>query len=120
MALRHWLAGLAVVVGLGLLKVAERNALLLQGSLLGERMSRLHETESEMGWARARVATLRSPMRLSMIAQERYSTLVAWSTLPASLSSPAVHGSTTVPHALSGAGEARGARPLKLSREDRP
>ena len=120
MSLRRWLTGLAVVVWLGLLKVAERNTLLLQGSLLGERMSRLHETESEIGWARARVTALRSPMHLSMIAQERHPKLVAWSTVSDASVSLRARGATTARIVDGRAGKTGGVGALKLSKEDRP
>ena len=81
MRLTHWLMLIGLLVGLGCLQVAQRNALLLQGYAIGERMGRVHTTETDVAWLNMRVVGLASPTRLSQVAQERRLNLVAWSTL---------------------------------------
>ena len=82
MRLTHWLMGIGVVVAIGCLQVAQRNALFLQGYAIGSRVSRLHTEQTDVAWLHARVTQLSSPTNLARAAQERQLKLVAWSTLP--------------------------------------
>lgn len=84
MALSRWLALVGLLVGLGCLQVAQRNAVFLKGYAVGERQHRLHAAETDVSWATAQVVGLSSPTHLAHLAQERQLKLVAWSTLPAS------------------------------------
>ncbi len=81
MRLAHWVTLIGLLVGLGCLQVAQRNALFLQGYAIGERMGRVHTTENDVAWLNMRVVGLASPTHLSQVAQERRLNLVAWSTL---------------------------------------
>jgi hypothetical protein len=92
MSLSRWLTLIAVLVGLGVLQVAQRNALFLKGYALGDRSDRVHAQETEVSWLNTRVLGLASPTRLSHVAQERNLKLVAWSTL-----SPAGSMAGTIP-----------------------
>ena len=78
--LPHWLTLIAVLVGLGCLQVAQRNALFLSGYAAGDRVSKLHAKEIEVGWLNAQVTGHLSPVALDQAAQERRLNLVAWST----------------------------------------
>ena len=71
---------IAVLVGLGCLQVAQRNALFLGGYAAGDRVSKLHTKEVEVGWLNAQVTGHLSPVALDQAAQERRLNLVAWST----------------------------------------
>lgn len=84
------MALIGVVVGLGCLQVAQRNAIFLKGYAVGERMHRVHTRENEVAWLSTRVTGLASPMRLADIAKERRLTLVAWSRLSPAVAQP--HG----------------------------
>ena len=70
---------IGVIVGLGCLQVAQRNAIFLKGYAVGDRIDRVHTQETEVSWLGARVVGLGSPTRLSQLAQERHLKLVAWS-----------------------------------------
>ena len=83
MKLSRWMAFLGVVVGFGCLKVAQRNAIVLKGYALGERMGRMHRQETDAMWLSAQVVGLASPTHLSQVAQEHKRKFVAWSTLSA-------------------------------------
>ena len=81
MSISRWFALTAVVVGLGCLQVAQRNAILLKGYAIGTRMSDLHAQETDLSWLSADVVGLSSPAHLARVAQERRLTFVAWSRL---------------------------------------
>ena len=81
MRLSRWLSLIALVMGVGCLQVAQRNAVFLGAYALGERASRLHGQTTDVAWLHARVIALASPMHLAQVAQERRLKLVAWSTL---------------------------------------
>ena len=81
MRLSHWAALIGVVVGLGCLQVAQRNAVVLKGYAVGERMARVHHDETDALWLNAQVVELASPTHLSQVARERRLKFVAWSTL---------------------------------------
>lgn len=81
MKLAHWLILIGLLVGIGCLQVAQRNALFFKGYAVGERMSRLHTQETEVAWLSAEVEGLTSPTHLAQVAQERRLKLVAWSPL---------------------------------------
>lgn len=83
MRLSHWIALLALTVGIGLLRVSQRNALMLQGYAVGERLQRVHAKETDVTWLTARVDGLASPTHLAQVAEERRLKLVARSTLAA-------------------------------------
>ncbi len=71
---------IAVLVGLGCLKVSQRNAIFLQAYAIGDRLSRIHTQETDVSWLNTRVVGLSSPTHLADVAQERRLNLVAWST----------------------------------------
>lgn len=79
MRLSRWLVLIAALVGLGCLQVAQRNAIFLGGYAAGDRLSKLHAKEIEVGWLNANVTEHRSPVALDQAAQERRLNLVAWS-----------------------------------------
>ncbi len=81
MKLTQWLLLVAVVIGVGCLQVAQRNAVFFSAYAVGERASRLHSETTGVTWLNARVIGLSSPNRLTQVAQERRLKLVAWSTL---------------------------------------
>jgi hypothetical protein len=83
MRLTTWCALIAVPVGMGFLRVSQRNALLLHGYAVGERMERVHAQETVVSWLHADVVGLTSPTRLAEVAKERRLNFVAWSMLPA-------------------------------------
>ena len=85
MLLSRWMLLIGVVVGLGCLQVAQRNAIFLKGYAVGDRIDQVHTQETEVSWLGARVVGLESPTRLSQLAQERHLKLVAWSMLPPSV-----------------------------------
>ena len=81
MRLSRWVALLAVLVGLGCLQVSQRNAIVLKGYALGERMQRIQTRTTDVAWLNANVIGLTSPTTLAELAQERKLKLVAWSLL---------------------------------------
>ena len=83
MRLTHWLTLIGLVVGLGCLQVTQRNALVLTGYAVGERLTRVHRQEADVSWLNMQVVGLTSPAHLSRIAKERQLNLVARVTLPA-------------------------------------
>lgn len=82
MPLRRWFFLIGMLVGLGCLRVAQRNALMVTGYAVGDSRARIHAKQTEVSWADARVEGLASPVHLAEVAQERRLKLVAWSTLP--------------------------------------
>lgn len=81
MRLGRWLMLVAVMVGMGLLQVAQRNAVFVKGYAVGERMHRVHTQATEVAWLHAEVEALQSPTHLAQVVQERHLKLVAWSPL---------------------------------------
>lgn len=81
MPVSRWMALIGLLVALGCLQVAQRNALFMNSYTVGERMQRVHAQENEVAWLSTQVTGLASPMRLADIAKERRLTLVAWSRL---------------------------------------
>ena len=89
MRLSRWFTLIGGVVMLGLLQVAQRNAIVLQGYGVGERIVRAHRQETEVGWLQTHVAGLSSPQALAGVAESRRLKLVARSTLQAAVPRPA-------------------------------
>lgn len=83
MTLTRWFALIGLVIGLGCLQVAERNAVILRGYAVGERLHRLHQKETATLLTKERVTGLSSPAALVRVAGERQLKFVAWATLPA-------------------------------------
>lgn len=81
MKLNRWLAALAILIGIAMLQVAQRNAVYLKGYSLGERIKQAHKDQTEVAWLETKVLKLTSPDNLSEAAQERNLKLVAWSML---------------------------------------
>lgn len=63
LARRFLLIGLLVAIGC--LQVAQRNAVFLKGYALGRQTEQLHLQETELSWLQARVIALKSPVRLA-------------------------------------------------------
>ncbi len=82
MTLTRWLTLIGIVVGLGCLQVAQRNAVVLKGYAVGERLHRIQQTETEVLLAKERVIGLASPAALAQAAEDRQMKFVAWATLP--------------------------------------
>ena len=81
MRLTRWLLLIGLVVGLGCLQVAQRNAVFMKGYAVGERTHRLLTQQTDVSWLQVQVAGLSSPTHLSQVAKERQLKLVARSTL---------------------------------------
>jgi len=88
MNLRRWMTLVGAVVVLGLLQVAQRNAIVLQGYGLGERVAHTHKQQTDVGWLQTRVAGLSSPGALAGAQESRRLKLVARSTLHPSAAGP--------------------------------
>ena len=82
MRLAHWMMLIGLLVGLGCLQVAQRNAIILKGYAVGERLMRIHRQEADVSWLNMQVIGLTSPTHLSKIAKERRLNFVARMTLP--------------------------------------
>ena len=82
MRLTHWMMLIGQLVGLGCLQVAQRNAIILKGYAVGERLTRIHRQEAEVSWLNMQVIGLTSPTHLSKITKERQLNFVARMTLP--------------------------------------
>ncbi len=91
MKLSRWLMLIGIVVGIGCLRVAQRNAAFMAGYAVAERTHTIHAQEAQVAWLHTQVMGLESPQHLAQVAQERRLKLVAWSTLP-SAGSPAPSG----------------------------
>jgi hypothetical protein len=87
MNLTRWMSTIGAIVLLGLLQVAQRNAIVLQSYGVGRRLAQAHKQETELGWLQTRVAGLSSPGALAAAQETRRLKFVARSTLH-----PAVHG----------------------------
>ena len=83
MRLAHWMMLIGFVVGLGCLQVTQRNAIVLTGYSVGERLTRVHRQEADVSWLNMQVVGLTSPAHLAQITKERRLNLVARVTLPA-------------------------------------
>jgi hypothetical protein len=81
MPLSRWMGLIGIVVTLGCLKVSQHNAIYLKGYAVGERLTQVHQQETDVSWLHAQVTGLESPGRLARAAQDRQLKLVAWSTL---------------------------------------
>ncbi len=81
MQLRWWFLLIGVVVGLGCLRVAQRNAAFLKGYALGDRLERMHVRQTDVSRLRVEVTELSSPVHLARVAEARRLKLVAWSTM---------------------------------------
>lgn len=84
MSLPRWLTLIAVLVGVGCLQVAMRNAVILRGYAVGERLQRLHRQEGDLSWLKTKVVGLSSPASLAYVAREHHPNFVPWSPLPSS------------------------------------
>ena len=82
MRLSRWLLVIGIMIGVGCLRVAQRNAVLVKSYAVGERMHRLHEHGNDVAWLQTQVTELSSPTHLARTAEERRLQLVAWSRLP--------------------------------------
>jgi hypothetical protein len=81
MPLGRWVGLIGIVTGLGMLQVAQRNAVVLRGYAVGSRVAEVHQQETELSWLGAQVMELSSPGRLAQVAKDRQLKLVARSTL---------------------------------------
>lgn len=77
----RWLMGIALLVGVGCLQVAQRNALLLKGYRVGSLVARLHAQETQLALWHTEVMGMASPGALARVAKERNLKLVAWVTV---------------------------------------
>ena len=82
MRLSRWMGLIGLVMLLGCLQVAQRNAVLLKGYAVGQGRHRVHTEETAVAWLRAQVEELASPTQLAREVEERRLKLVAWSTPP--------------------------------------
>ena len=81
MTLSRWFWLVGLMVGLGCLQVAQRNAIFLKGYAIAHRLEQAHGQQTRMGWLSARVTGLSSPEHLFKEADARRLNLVAWSPL---------------------------------------
>lgn len=98
MKLAHWFLLIGLLMVVGLLQVTQRNAVLLKGYALGDRVRQLHAQETQLSWLRAQVIGLSSPAHLAEVAQERRLKLVAWSTFSPGPTRAAVPGAGSLVH----------------------
>ena len=82
MRLTHWMMLIGLIVGLGCLQVTQRNAIVLKGYAVGERLSRIHRQEADVSWLNMQVVGLVSPTHLSQVAKAPRLNFVARMTLP--------------------------------------
>ena len=97
MRLSRWLILIGIMVGLGCLQVAQHNALLLKGYVVGGQIRDVHRQEADLSWLNGQVVNLSSPAHLARVAQARRLNFVAWSTLSPA---PVRAGTTATPVAL--------------------
>ena len=88
MSMSRWLMLIGVVVALGLLRVAQRTGLLLQGYATGTLLHDVHREETEVAWLTTQVQGLSSPMHLASAAADQHRALVAWALLPSASQPP--------------------------------
>lgn len=81
MPLARGLVMVAVLVALGCLQVAQRNALLVKGYRVGSLTAQVHAQETQLALRRAEVAGMASPQALARAAAQRHLKLVAWETV---------------------------------------
>ncbi len=81
MQLQHWFLLIGLMVGMGMLRTAQQNALIVSGYALGDRAEQLHEQDVQMKRLRADVLELASPVHLADVARERRMKLVAWTSV---------------------------------------
>lgn len=82
MAIKKWTIAIGLMALLGCLQVAQRNALLLHGYALGERVEQMHEDQVVLHWLQADVTRLGSPSALADAAQAHKWKFVAREIVP--------------------------------------
>ena len=81
MTLKQGLMLVALVVGIGMSRVAQQTALCLAAYDVGHRHVKCHELESQTLWLKTKIVGLQSPLRLAQTMKSRHVELVAWSEL---------------------------------------
>ena len=81
MQLTRWLVLVAVCVGCGLLQVSLRHRIIAQGYGLGEQLSHLEQSRTDVARLTVDVVGLESPVYLSQVTAQRKLELIAWSAL---------------------------------------
>lgn len=76
---RSGVALIAVMTGVGLLKVWQQTSVALSAYELGRRQAQVHALENETLWLDAQVGRLRSPSALAHAMDRQKLKLVAWS-----------------------------------------
>jgi hypothetical protein len=79
----------AVCIGWGIAQVAWRNAIVMNGYHVGERLASVQTAQTRVDWLATEVARLESPIHLAEVAAQQKLGLVAWSVLPSSPAAPA-------------------------------
>jgi len=78
MNLRRGLLLIGVMLGVGMVRVAQQTSLTLAAYRLAEAQERCQDLENETTWMRSRVVALESPIHLAREMTERKLELVAW------------------------------------------
>ncbi len=114
MSFSRWLALIGLLVGIGMLKVAQETSLALDAYRTGRDYTKLHDLETDTRWLETKVIALQSPIALVSTMKERHVQLVAWSRLSTPLAIAAAGRSpTAAPIAqASDASAARGVQQL--------
>jgi len=111
MRLSRCLGLIAALVGMGVLQVSQRNAIVLKGYAVSEGVQGVHAKETDASWLTMEVTRLLSPTHLAHVEQERRLELVARPTL-----SPGA--SPAGPALMTADAERAGAQPLRLATRD--
>ena len=97
MPLGRWFLLIGLMMGLGMLRVAQQNALVVSGYALGTRAERLHDQDVQMEHLRADVLELTSPVHLADVAREQRMKFVAWTSVAPVKSIARLNSSEEVP-----------------------
>ena len=80
--LSRWMLLIAIMVGVGCVRVAQQTALVMEGYQVGDLLRQLCAQQGEWLWARAQMVGLQAPARLAHTMEDRQLKLVAWLRLP--------------------------------------
>jgi hypothetical protein len=70
---------IVALMGIGMMKVAQHNAVVMKGYSLGEQTRNIHTARTDLAWLEAEVTGMGSPTYLLEHADEENLKLVAWS-----------------------------------------
>ena len=81
MLLKRWLVLIGILVVWGGLQITWRNAIVMKGYDVGQRLADVNRTQTKVRWETTQVIELTSPVHLAKVSTQRKLGLVARSTM---------------------------------------